>query len=172
MSSPLTDRENMKVAEAGLVGSTGMITVPTQTAAYAVVKEAHTAFQPCPITDGGTAGTPVTEMVMGRARNAGLVKAITFSAPIAVATNGANFLTITVAKRTAGGGAVTLATFATSATSMVAFIPIVLTLTATTANLQLAAGDVITVAVAKAGAGVAFAAATSQGLVQAEVEQN
>ena len=171
MALPLSDRENLKQAEAGLVGSTGMTTAPTQTAAYLVVKEAHTLQPACPVTDGGTAGTAVTEMVMYRSRNAGFIKAISLTAPIAVATNGANFLTITVSKRTGAGGAVTLATFTTSATSMVAFVPILLTLTATTANLSILAGDVITVAIAKSGAGVAFAAATAQALVQAEIEQ-
>jgi hypothetical protein len=111
-------------------------------------------------SDAATAGTAVTETVHCQiTETSAYVKKIRFTAPIAVTANGSNFATITVSKRTAAGAAVTLGTFSTSATSMVAFVPADLTLTA--ANLKLAAGDVITVAISKTGTGVALTAATS-----------
>lgn len=115
-------------------------------------------------SDAATAGTAVTETVHANiTETSATVKKIMLSAPIAVTANGTNFATVTVSKRTGAGGAVTLGTFATSATSMVAFVPIVLTPGSglTAANLKLTAGDVITVAIAKSGTGVALTAATS-----------
>lgn len=126
-------------------------------------------------SDAATAGTAVTETVHAAiTETAATVKKIMITAPIAVASNGSNFGTWTIAKRTGAGGAVTLGTFATSATSMVAFVPIVLTPTSglTAANLKLAQGDVITVALAKSGTGVAFTAATSNVNVSVLIQED
>lgn len=69
----------------------------------------------------------------------------------ALTANGSNYVTITVAKRTAGGGAVTLGTLATNVTSWVAWTPINMVLAS---GAFVTPGDAITVAIAATGTGV------------------
>jgi hypothetical protein len=142
---------------------------------------------PIPLTDGGTAATGVAEQAvyanpMGLPTNgvAGLsngVKLVAASilAPVAVAANATNYVTFTVFYRTAaGGGQVTLATFATTAVSLVAFAPQALTLAAYTVLLPAAVlgqGDVLTVSAVKSGTGVAIASATAQAFLELIVEE-
>lgn len=124
----------------------------------------------------GTAGTAVTESVIDHLRRPGLVKSITLTAPIAVTADNTNNATITVAKRTGSGAAQTIATIATSTTgtnNLVAFVPFTIPASAfTAANTQLAAGDVLTVAIGKGGTGVALSAATSFFTVSVDIEEN
>lgn len=125
-----------------------------------------------------TAGTGVTESVLEHVRRDGIVRSITLIAPIAVAVDGTNNATITVSKRTAAGAAATIATIPTTAAGIgaggfVAFVPFEVTAAQfTAANTQLAAGDVLTVAIAKGGSGVALTAATSFFTVSVDVEEN
>lgn len=75
----------------------------------------------------------------------------------ALTADNSNFATITVAKRTAGGGAVTIATATTKTAggggtgNWVAWTPLVIP---ASAGASLAPGDAITVTIAKSGTGV------------------
>lgn len=69
----------------------------------------------------------------------------------ALTANGTNFVTVTVAKRTSGGAAVTLATLATSTTSWVAWTAINM---AVVAGAFVSPGDAITVKVVATASGV------------------
>ena len=83
---------------------------------------------------------------------AAVVASATFVPSVTLATN-ANNPTLTLAKRTAGGAAVTLATLNLTSTALTAWTPVSMTLTATTANLTLSPGDVLTWALTTNGAG-------------------
>lgn len=122
-------------------------------------------------TDGGTAGTAQTETAFwtndtGVAMKVTSVKIVT---PVAVATNGTNFGTATVSYRTsAGGGATAIGAQSTAATSLTAFAPTSVSITA--GNDIVPVGGVLTIALSKAASGVAFAAATSQAYVSVQLE--
>jgi hypothetical protein len=128
----------------------------------------------CHVTDGGTAGTAQTETVVWRNDTGATVKVVSAHviAPVAVTANATNYATFLVYKRSsAGASQATIGTFATDTVTtddMTAFAPKELTLTV--ANVEVAAGAVITCAVTKTAAGVAIAAATSQARVQIVVE--
>lgn len=125
----------------------------------------------CLVADAATAGTAVTETIMGHVRRAGIVKSVTITTPIAVTEAAANTATFTISKRTAGGAASTIATGQTITTtgigSFTAFLPKSISLTA--ANVVLAAGDVLTIAISKQSSGVALTAATSYVHVSVDV---
>lgn len=133
-------------------------------------------------TDGGTAGTAQTETPVGRC-DANLstgwtVLEASVVLPISVTANNSNYATFTLNKRTSGGAAVVVAQSTTQITDPVfgsnatAFVAYPTALSATAANLLLAAGtDVLTFAVSKTGTGVALAAATSQGWVDVVVQE-
>lgn len=121
----------------------------------------------------GTAATAVTESAIDRVHGPGLVRTITLMAPILVTGDNTNNAVVTVAKRTAGGAAVVIAAFTTNVAggNIAAFVPFEVPSTAfTPANTQLLANDVLTVAIAKGGSGVALSAATSFFTVSVNVE--
>jgi hypothetical protein len=123
------------------------------------------------VTDGGTAGTAQTEtFVWENDTGADMyVTAAKVTFPVAVASNGSNYASVFVYKRTSAGASQTaIGTADSSATSYTAFVPAALTLTA--ANVLVPAGSGITVAVTKTGTGVAIAAATSQARVEVQLE--
>lgn len=123
------------------------------------------------VTDGGTAGTAQTETVVWTNDTGAdmYVTGATVAFPVAVASNGTNYATVTVYSRTAAGGTQTaIGALDSSATSYTAFVANALTLTA--ANVLVPNGYSVTVAVAKAGTGVAIAAATSQARVEIQLE--
>lgn len=157
-----TDRKRLKNAQAAQLASNEGVMVST---AKAAVADAHRRQYTIQLTDAATAGTAVTETVMARIPVACRLITAYMSAPIAVTANDTTYATVTVAKRTGAGGATTLASQTTKITggsgNLAAFVPAALTNTATSANLAIAAGDVVTVAVAKASTGVALTAATS-----------
>jgi len=115
------------------------------------------------VADAATAGTAVTETVIVQVQRAGIAKAVRIATPIAVTAHDTNYATFTVAKRTGSGSASTIASQTTKITggsgNVTAFVPVTLTLT--DANVVLAAGDVLTIAIAKASSGVALTASTS-----------
>lgn len=123
------------------------------------------------VTDGGTAGTAAAETVIGYVKDAGKVVSIYLSTPVGVTADNTNNATFTVGRRTAGGSRTTIGTLTTNVAqgNLTAFSPVALTLTA--ANVQLAAGDVLTLQLAKASSGVAIAAATAQADVTVIVEK-
>ena len=69
--------------------------------------------------------------------------------------NATDYALLTLAKRTAGGAAVTMGTANLSAVAVTAFVPIAFTLVANTANTQIAAGDVLTITSVNTGNGIA-----------------
>jgi hypothetical protein len=72
-----------------------------------------------------------------------------------VVFNGTNFATLSVRNRGAGGAGTALAASrAWSAVSSTAFVPDTMTLSATATDLQLAAGDQLTVQIAHSGTGL------------------
>lgn len=80
-----------------------------------------------------------------------------FVSPSTAATNGSNFGTIIVNKHDGAGGAGTIAASAdTSATSIAAGVAFPLALSATLANVQLTAGQVLSFQITKTGTGVAL----------------
>lgn len=99
------------------------------------------------------AGTPIAETVIGELGHSGTglpISSIEFSPAAAVALNASNFTTWTVAKRTAGGAAVTLGTFSTATTAMAQWTPAVFTLAA---GAFLSPGDIVTVKTVESGTG-------------------
>lgn len=168
----ITDRQRLKdVEQSQLSSNEGQMT----STARAVVNAAATRSAHARVTDGGTAATGVAESAFAKVPNAALVKSVAVELPIAVANDATDIVTFTVAKRTAGGAAVTVATGSTltgALGAITAWTAYPLTLSATAANVQLAAGDVLTVVVAKGGSGKAIAAATSFGVVTIDFEEN
>lgn len=119
--------------------------------------------------DDGAASTATAEFPFAHVRRKSRVKNITVACDAtALAADNTDYVTITVAKRTAAGSAVTLGTYDSRAANqgaLTAFVPVEFALTA--ANLGLAAGDVLTGAVAKAGSGKVLPA----GCITVDVEE-
>lgn len=167
-----TDRANLKKLTVGYVGSSPSSVMSD---AIAAVAAANSRVYRTTVNDGGVAGTAVTNSPFAVVPYAGLVKSIKFSAPIAVTGSDTTFATITVSKSTAGATPVVLGTATTQVTgglgSLVAFQQYALTLSTVAGALDIAANDVLTVAVAKASTGVALVAATSLASVSALLEE-
>ncbi len=153
----LTDREILKLAQAGQIGSSGCAADPKTT-----VRALHTRSYSFPLSnivqaDGTIAA--IIETPVARIAFASRVLSVYIEAPIAVANDATNILTFTVARERAAAST-TIATADTTTTTgvafaagLAAFVPKAMTLSATSANLDLAAGDVVTIAVALGGAG-------------------
>ena len=171
MPQALTDRQRLKDVQIAQLASNERNMIGT---ARAAVNAAHIRTYNGRFTDAGTAGTGQGESPIGRVRNAGVVRSVNVSVPLAVVADNTDYISFTVSKRTAGGAAVTIASGTTQVSglgALTAFLPLALTLAAA-ANLALAAGDVLTVTVAKGGAGKAMAAATTFGVVTVDVEED
>ena len=97
----------------------------------------------------------LTEVTAGVAKYAANVVSCAVVPALSFVANTTDYDVITVAKRTGNGAAVTVASGNLANVAGTAFVPIALTLVSNAANTQVAAGDVITVAVAKTGNGVA-----------------
>lgn len=127
-------------------------------------------------TDGGTAATAQTSTAffVNETSKPLKITSVKIVTPVAVTADASNYGTVTVAHRTsAGASATTIASFATDTVAtddLVALGVKDLTSLITAANAVVPAGGVVTVALAKAGLGVAFAAATSQAYVSIEYE--
>lgn len=125
------------------------------------------------ITDGGTAGTAQTATPFFT-NDFGCnlrVKAVKLMTPVAVTANGTNNLTCTLTKvDAAGSNPATVAAYTSDVAggSTVAHVPKALTLTST--NIVIPNGWSLHIAVSKASAGVAFAAATSQAYIEVTLE--
>jgi hypothetical protein len=74
----------------------------------------------------------------------------------AVTANGTNFFTLTLRNRTTGAGTALPAQRSYAATNSVAFVAEAMTLSGTTADLNVAAGDVLTVEKLVTGTGLAM----------------
>lgn len=119
----------------------------------------------CRLFDAATAGTAMTVTPFFRNHTGVNLRVISAHvvAPVAVATDETDYVTFNLARYTSAGGSATAVgantTNAAGFGALVAFAPEALTLTA--ANVILADGGVLTAAVAKAAAGKAITAATS-----------
>lgn len=114
---------------------------------------------------GVAAGTAIEVPLLVLPYNA-RVQSVRWVPGAAVAANGANFATLSLRNRQgAGTGTPVPATRAYSATNSVAQVAEAMTLSGTSADLDLAAGDVLTLAVAHSGTGLTIPV----GLVQAKL---
>lgn len=136
-----TDREYLKQAQAGQITSIGA------SDPIGAVAEAHQET----FVFMNPAGSPLAEVgiVMNKKCR---VKSIKATPSSALATNGTNYITGTVAKRDgAGGSATTIGSFTTNSTggaALAAFVPTSVTLTASA--VEIAAGGVLTYALVDA----------------------
>jgi hypothetical protein len=152
----------------GYISSNPSSVVSQETDVGALAQTQYTAR----IFDAATAGTAQTETPIGVVQDAGQVKAIYVQVPVAVTASDTDKATITIAKRTAAGASsATIATLVTNVAQGNLVAQAAYSLTLTAANTRLAAGEVLTVAVAKAGSGVALTAATSEGKVTVVYEK-
>ncbi len=98
------------------------------------------------------------EQPVYRAQANGIVVAAFWVPSAAVVHNATNFATLSLRNRAAGAGAALPAVRAYSATDSVAFVAEAMTLDATLANTEFAAGDVLTVQSVETGTGLALPA--------------
>lgn len=108
--------------------------------------------------DAMASTTTAADYFYAAARDVQIISA-KFVSPSTAATNGTNFGTIIVNKHDGAGGAATVAASAdTSALSIAAGVPFALTLSATLANVQISAGQVLSFQITKAASGVVIPA--------------
>jgi hypothetical protein len=162
-----TDRAILKQVQTAQLESTGA------SDGEAEVKKLHYRTYSVLVADAATAGTAVTETVIATVPVASRVVAVKVATPIGVTAHDTNYATFTVSKRTAGGGATSIASQTTKITggsgNLTAFSP--LSITPTASAVDLAANDSLTIAIPKAASGVALTAATSYVQVQVTVEE-
>ncbi len=160
-----TDREILKNAAYGRVGSSGFAADPS-----VVVRAKHTRHYQFLVSDFGVAGRAITKTAIHMPVK-GRVTAVSITSPLAVTGDDTSYATVTVAKQT-GTTAATIAAIATKATiaagaigtaaNLAAAVPYkVLANAFTVANMQMAADDVLTVAISKTSSGVALTTAAS-----------
>lgn len=138
-----TDRELLKQAQSGHIGSVGA-TDPID----AVAKAHEEIFLLAQDTDASLAERGF------RVHKKCRVKESYFTPDTALAINGTNYVTIDVQKRDgAGGAAVSVATMNTNTggSALAAFVPELLNLSATDANLEVAVGNVLTAKTTETG---------------------
>lgn len=131
-------------------------------AAYALGRKVFSFLKEA---DDGAASTATAERVVFRVpahlTNGIEIVSVHYTPDGAVTADAANNATITFSKRDgAGGGATSLATYTSDVAggSLTAHVPKALTMAATVADRQLAAGAVLTEAITKGGTGVALQA--------------
>ena len=90
------------------------------------------------------------------------ITAVDWTPSAAVTADGTNYATLSLRNRTTGAGAALPATRSYAATNSVACTPEAMTLSATAADLLVAAGDVLTIQMLKTGTGLVI----PQGLVR------
>lgn len=163
----MSDFSELKRLEIARIASNSAITSPES----AIAQTCQTAVGVL-VSDAATAGTAVTETVVLVAPYPLKVVSAKMAAPIAVTASDSTYATVTVATRSAGGSPTTVAVMTTKTSgsggtgNMTAFVPYAMTVT----TLILAAGDVLTLAIAKASTGVALTAATSYFEVELVIE--
>jgi len=163
------------------VGSNTQITDPQGT-----INSVVTDYIPVPLTDGGTAATAVAEHVVhtvihrcklgqgpapGQTGLTPVLEGPKVVTGVAVTASGTDNFTVTINRRRAGGAAVPVASFQSNVAggSTVLWVPRDL---AIIGDFQFEIGDVLTVAVAKTGSGVAIASATVGARLTIPLEKN
>ncbi len=160
-----TDRQMLKNAEAGWVGSAGFAADPLTGA----IAQSHTRYYHFLVSDFGTAARAVTTTAMHMPVR-GKVTSISITAPKAITASTSLYATVTVAKQT-GASATTIGTVITNTVAgdsvygtgnLVADTPFKLPATMIVGSaVQMAADDVLTVAIAKASTGTSLTTAIS-----------
>jgi hypothetical protein len=147
-----TDRDLLKTAEKGRLGSTSIANVAT--AVEATHRRVVTWHN---ITLESNAAANGTEYHIARFPRACKVVSAYETEHANVAADTSHYLTLTLAKRTAGGAATTLGTYVGNV-ALTAWVPNALTLSSNATVLELAAGDSLTIKTTKTGNGRAFIA--------------
>lgn len=147
-----TDRDLLKSAEKARLGSTSISNV-----ADTVEKVHRRTHNWSNITLEANAAANGSEYVVARVPNACKLISAYETEIVTVGADASNNLTLTLAKRTAGGAASTLATLAGGA-AQTQWVATAFTNNSNATLLELAAGDVITVKTTKAGTGRALPA--------------
>lgn len=139
-----TDREYLKRAQAGHIGSTGA------SAPRTAVEEAHEET----FVFSNAAGSPLAEVGITMVK-ACRVKSIRALPGGSLSTAASNYVTGTVAKRDgAGGSATTIGSFTTNSSggaALTAFTPTTVSVSGTAGVADIAAGQVLTYALVDAG---------------------
>ncbi len=171
-----TDREILKLAQAGQIGSSGCAADPLVT-----VKALHTRVYNVPVSNivqSSGAIASVIEYAAFRVPFACRVLSCYVTAPIAVANAASNIVTFNVARERAAVSTsiatadTTTTTGVAFATGLAAFVPKAMTLSATSANLDLAAGDAVTISAIKGASGVLINGLQTFCMVSITVEEN
>jgi hypothetical protein len=163
-----TDRSIYKTQQVGALNS---VASSVANAVAAISDEATRAY--CFTKFGAeNSSNNVVETTMFTVNRAGRLKSVKLSSNSAVAANATNGFVVTVAKRTAGGAAVPVATWNTDTNTLAqgaitAFAPASLSVV-TSSDANLAAGDVLTFKCTKFGAGLLLDGGAS---VVADVEE-
>lgn len=114
-----------------------------------------------PVAGQGTAGTP--DEFTGFVAPFNLkITGVKWVPAAAVTANGTNYFTLTLRNRTTGAGAALPAQRSYAATNSVAFVAEAMTLSATAADLNIAAGDVLTIEKLVTASGLAMPDGTVQ----------
>ena len=165
----LNDIEQLKGWLKGIFQAAGMTDVD------ATSKQVMTRHYHLSLSDGGTAGTNADEIAVVMQKKCKVV-AVYITTPVAVAGHATANKIFTIAKRTAGGSATTIAALTcTVANAFTAFAPKQVTAsngTFTSANVELAAGDALTAKAIIQSTGIAIASATAAAYVTVVVEEN
>jgi hypothetical protein len=148
-----TDRALSKQMQAGALSS-----VASANNATSEIARQHSRAYPWVKYGAENSSNNVVETTMFTVARAGVVKSVKLVANTSVAANATNGFVITVAKRTAGGSAVTVATWNTDTNAaaqgaITAFAPASLSVV-TSSDSTLAAADVLTFKCIKFGAGL------------------
>jgi hypothetical protein len=134
-------------------GATGKVAMP---AGHSSDSPQYEAWDKA-AADGAAANATAEHMIF-RARQACTVRSVHYLPDAALTADNGNYATITVQKRAAGGGSpVTVASKTTQITgsgNWTQWVAVALALSTTAANIKLAAGETLTVAITKTGTGV------------------
>ena len=116
---------------------------------------------PCFIAGQATAGT-TDEWALFIAEFNLTITAVKLVPNAAITANGANYFDLAVLNKAAGAGATSIATRSWAATNSAAFTPEQMALSGTAANLNVAAGELLTLVRTVTGTGLAMPDATVQ----------
>lgn len=145
-----TDREIIKGQQAGSVNS-----VVSANGAVSAVAEMHKRVYQCHKSGTENAATNVSETGLAYVPRKSVVKTVKYVTGTNVANAATDYAVITVAKRTSGGAATTVATYNTATGAQGAIVQWAATSlsTVTNSDATLAAGDCLTYKVLKYGSG-------------------
>ncbi|WP_394825033.1 hypothetical protein [Pendulispora albinea] len=128
----------------------------------------------------GAANAPLSESIILHVLRDGVLRAITLTAPVAIPADGTNFASLIFLRRTAPNyvslpiANIAILPSASGGTGPLgAFVPYTIPLlNISQQNIRFNAGDLLTLAVAKSGAGVALSAPTSSFHVGLDLEED